>query len=152
MNFNLLAAVIAGLAGTAVMTGMMLGARALKLPAVDAHGILGYVRDAEHAGPVGYLAHALNGVVFAIGYAFVFTLLDVNIYLMGAFLGVIHWLIVGWLFAFAPRVHAGMRTGAVQPAGPYMIESLGYFGFFAGLAGHIIFGLTVAMVYGALAG
>ena len=69
----------------------------------------------------------------------------------GAILGALHWLIVGWMFALAPLAHAGMKAGTIQPTGPYMLHSLGLPGFMAGLVGHIVFGLTVGAVYGALA-
>jgi hypothetical protein len=62
MEINVGAAVIAGLVGTAIMTGMMLGGKQLKLPAVDAHGILGYVRQPDHAGSLGYIMHFVLGL------------------------------------------------------------------------------------------
>lgn len=152
MEFNTLAAIIAGLTGTAVMTVMMLTGKRLHLPAVDAHGILGYVRDADHAGSLGYIAHFTMGAVFALGYALVFTLYPGNLLITGALLGIVHWLAVGWMFAFAPLAHAGMQAGLVEPSGPYMLSSLGAAGFIAGLTGHIVFGVVVALVYGGLAG
>lgn len=151
MDVNIAAAGIAGIIGTAVMTGMMLGARRLNLPAVDAHGILGYLRHADRASSLGYLAHFALGAVMAIGYGLAFAILPGPPLALGAALGALHWLVVGWMFAFAPLAHAGMKAGTVQPTGPYMLRSLGMAGFLAGLAGHIVFGLVVASVYGALA-
>jgi hypothetical protein len=111
MEFNIVAAVVGGLAGTAVMTGMMLGGKKLHLPAVDAHGILGFVRRAERVGSLGYIMHFALGAVFAVGYALAFVTFPGNILLLGVGLGIIHWLAVGWMFAFAPKVHAGMQAG-----------------------------------------
>jgi hypothetical protein len=150
MELNVVAAGIAGLIGTAVMTGMMLGARRLDLPAVDAHGILGYLKYADRASSLGYIAHFGLGVLLALGYGLIFARLPGNILALGAGLGALHWLLVGWMFAFAPLAHAGMKAGTIQPTGPYMLGSLGLTGFMAGLAGHIVFGLTVAAVYAAL--
>jgi hypothetical protein len=65
--------------------------------------------------------------------------------------GTIHWLLVGGLFAFAPFVHAGMKAGMIKEPGAYMLKSLGMMGFIGGLVGHIVFGVTVALVYGWLA-
>lgn len=152
MTIDIWAAVIAGLAGTAIMTGMMLFGRQLNLPAVDAHGILGHVNHPQQASPLGYIAHFLLGALFAIGYAFVFEVTSFNIYLLGAVLGTIHWLAVGWMFGLAPIMHAGMKSGLIEETGPYMLKSLGVAGFIAGLIGHIVFGLVVAVVYSALAG
>ena len=150
MELNVIAAMIAGLVGTAVMTGMMLGGKKLHLPAVDAHGILGFVQDASQASSLGYIMHFVLGAVFAIGYALVFTKISGSILLWGAVLGMIHWLLVGWMFAFAPIAHAGMKAGLIEETGPYMLKSLGVVGFVAGLAGHMVFGIVVALVYGLL--
>jgi uncharacterized membrane protein YagU involved in acid resistance len=150
MEINMIAAVIAGLAGTAVMTGMMLYGKQLNLPAVDAHGILGYMQDENKPSGLGYIMHFALGAVFAIGYAVVFALIPVNIILLGGVLGIVHWLLVGWMFAFAPIAHAGMKAGTVEETGPYMLKSLGFVGFLAGMVGHIVFGMTVGLVYGLL--
>ncbi len=148
MNLDFTAAAVAGLLGTAVMTGMMLVGKQLRLPAVDAHGILGYIRHSDRASSLGYLIHFILGVIFAIGYAVVFERVPVNLILLGAALGVVHWLLLGWMFAFAPLAHAGMQAGRVQRVGPYMLHSLGIPGFVAGLIGHIVFGMIIGLVYG----
>lgn len=101
-------------------------------------------------GGISFIAHFVLGAVMAIGYGIAFTVLPGPILALGAVLGAIHWLIVGWMFAFAPLAHAGMKAGTIQPTGPYMLQSLGLPGFWAGLVGHIVFGLVVAGVYGAL--
>lgn len=145
-------AALGGLVGTTLMTSMMLLGRQLKLPAVDAHGILGFVLRADHANPIGYVIHWLMGVIFAIGYALVFRELVGNLWVLGLGLGTVHWLIVGWMFGLAPLVHAGMQAGTVEETGPYMLKSLGVVGFVAGLVGHIVFGLAVTGVYSLLGG
>ncbi len=145
-------AAIGGVVGTTLMTGLMLFGRQLKLPAVDAHGILGFVLSADHANLVGYIAHWLMGVVFAIGYAIVFREVEANLWILGLVLGTVHWLVVGWMFGLAPLVHAGMKAGTVAETGPYMLKSLGFVGFIAGLVGHIVFGLAVTGVYSLLGG
>jgi len=152
MEINFIAAVLAGLVGTAIMTGMMLGGKRLNLPAIDAHGILGYMQHAERASMLGYVMHFLLGAVFAIGYAWVFAILPGNILLWGTVLGIVHWLVVGWMFAFAPLAHAGMKAGLVEETGAYMLKSLGMTGFIAGMVGHMVFGLTVGLVYGLMVG
>ncbi len=144
---DMIIAMLGGLAGTTAMTGLMLAGKHMNLPAVDAHGILGYVLDADHAGGLGYLMHWLMGAVFAVGYALVFRVIPVNVIFLGIVLGIVHWLIVGWMFAFAPLVHAGMKAGTVQITGAYMLKSLGFVGFIAGAIGHVVFGVVVALVY-----
>jgi hypothetical protein len=152
MENDLIIAALGGLAGTTVMTGMMLLGKRMGLPAVDAHGILGFVLSAERAHPIGYIAHWLMGAAFGVGYALVFRAVPGNPYALGTSLGVVHWLIVGWMFGFAPLVHAGMKAGTVPVVGPYMLRSLGFTGFIAGMIGHIAFGLTVTLIYILLGG
>jgi hypothetical protein len=108
--------------------------------AVDAHGILGYI------------AHLILGVLFALGYALFFALVPGNLLALGFAAGIVHWLAVGWIFAFAPLAHAGMKAGLVQEPGPYMLRSLGVSGFVAGLLGHIAFRVVVGLVYGLMTG
>lgn len=144
-------AVFGGLAGTTLMTGMMLMGQRLGLPTIDVHGILGHITHPDRRKALGYVAHWLLGVGFATFYVIVFRAFPGNFILWGAFLGIIHWLLVGGFFGFAPLVHAGMKAGTVDAPGVYMLKSLGTVGFIGGLVGHIVFGLAVAVVYGWLA-
>ncbi len=152
MSHDFIIAIIGGFLGTTVMTSMMLFGRQLNLPAVDAHGILGFVLNAEKANPLGYIMHWLMGIVFALGYVVVYQIFPSNIIVLSIIFGVIHWLIVGWMFAFAPLIHAGMKAGTIEPTGAYMLKSLGILGFIAGTIGHIAFGITVGLTYILLGG
>ena len=152
MSNDLIIALIGGVIGTGFMTGMMLFGKQIKLPAVDAHGILGYMQYADRATPLGYIMHWLMGVIFAFGYVIGFRSISGNIIILGVIFGVIHWLVVGWMFAFAPYAHAGMKAGTVEKTGAYMLKSLGFMGFIAGMVGHIVFGVVVALTYMVIAG
>jgi len=96
--------------------------------------------------------HWLMGAIFALGYVLVFRMIAGNLIVLGAVLGVIHWLLVGWMFSLAPYIHAGMRAGTVEETGAYMLKSLGILGLIAGGVGHIVFGIAVALVYALLGG
>jgi hypothetical protein len=144
---DFLVAAIGGILGTGLMTGMMLFGKQLKLPAVDAHGILGFMLSATKASPVGYIMHFVLGIFFAIAYAVGFQQLPYNIIALGIGFGIIHWLVVGWMFGLAPLAHAGMKAGTVPETGAYMLKSLGFLGFIAGMVGHIVFGIVVALSY-----
>jgi uncharacterized membrane protein YagU involved in acid resistance len=152
MSQDLLIASLGGVIGTTFMTGLMLIGKKLGLPAVDAHGILGFVQKSDQANSLGYFMHWIMGIVFALGYALVFRFVPGSPILLGVILGIIHWLVVGWMFAFAPLVHAGMKAGTVEETGAYMLKSLGMKGFIAGMVGHIIFGLAVVSTYAWLGG
>lgn len=145
---DVLIAIFGGLTGTTVMTGMMLVGQRLGLPAIDVHGILGHITHPDRRTAVGYVAHWVLGALFAMLYVIIFRAILGNVILWGALLGIIHWLLVGGFFAFAPLVHAGMKAGTIKEPGAYMVKSLGTVGFFGGLMGHIVFGLTIAIVYG----
>jgi uncharacterized membrane protein YagU involved in acid resistance len=142
---DMLVAALAGLAGTTVMTVMMLGGKQIGLPAIDVHGLLGYIMQPDRRGTVGYVLHWVLGAIFAIPYIILFRAIPDNVLLLGALLGAIHWLLVGGGFAFAPLMHAGMKAGTVKEPGAYMLKSLGIIGFIGGLVGHIVFGITVAL-------
>ena len=145
-------AALGGVIGTALMTGLMLFGKQLHLPAIDAHGILGYMLKSDRATALGYVMHWVNGIIFAIGYAIVLRMVAGNLIMLGVILGTMHWLGVGWMFAYAPLVHAGMKAGTVDIPGAYMLRSLGFVGFIAGLIGHIVFGVSVVLIYALLGG
>jgi hypothetical protein len=149
---DIFVAIIAGLVATTVMTGMMLINQRIGLPAVDVHGILGYVTQADRKTGFGYIMHWVLGAFFAIFYIWLFRVISGNLVLWGALMGIVHWLLVGGFFAFAPHVHAGIKVGSVKEPGAFMLKSLGVVGFIGGLIGHIIFGITVALVYGWIGG
>ncbi len=152
MEFNVIAAVIAGLAGTTIMTGMMLMVGKTGMPAIDVHGLLGYVTQVDRPNSVGYIFHWVFGAVSAIVYALLFQVVPGNILILGAVFGFVHWLIIGGVFAFVPKVHAGMKAGQVQESGAYMLKALGIMGFIGGAMGHVVFGVTVGLVYGLIIG
>jgi hypothetical protein len=54
-------AVLGGLAGTTLMTGMMLMGQRLGLPAIDVHGILGHISHPDRRTALGYVAHWVLG-------------------------------------------------------------------------------------------
>lgn len=147
MTHDFIIAGLGGIIGTAFMTGMMLMGKQMNIPAVDAHGILGYMQNSERATASGYILHWINGIIFAIGYAIVFRIMPGNALILGILLGTIHWIVVGWMFAFAPLAHAGMKAGTVEEPGAYMLKSMGFPGFIAGMVGHIVFGLVVTLTY-----
>lgn len=46
-----------------------------------------------------------------------------------------------------PMLHAGIKAGTVKAPGVYMTNNGGAKGFMGGLVGHIIYGITVALIY-----
>ena len=151
MFSEVLIAILGGLVGTTLMTGMMLGGKLVGLPAIDVHGILGYVSQPDRRTALGYVMHWVLGAGFAIPYVLLFNMIPGNPILLGAAFGAVHWVLVGGMFAFAPMFHAGIKAGTVKETGAYMTKSLGVIGFFGGLIGHVVFGITVGLIYSLLA-
>src|SRR5690349_8497127 len=106
---DIVIAIIAGLIGTSIMTSMMLLGKQIGLPAIDVHSLLGYVTREDRRTSIGYIGHWVLGGLFAIPYVLLFHAISANILVLGAVFGIVHWLLVGGLFAFAPVIHAGMR-------------------------------------------
>lgn len=153
MDFNGVAAIVAGLAGTAVMTMLMTMAPQMGMPTMDMPALLGSMFGAPGNKTLGLVMHFMMGVVFALIYAALFTTVTgTSIILLGAVFGVAHWLVVGLMTGMMPMLHAGIKSGQVQAPGIYMTGLGGMMGFAGGLLGHVVFGLVVGLVYGLISG
>ncbi len=153
MEFDLVATVVAGLVGTAVITAVMAMSPLMGMPKMDIPAMLGSMFGAPGSRALGMVLHFMMGVVFAIIYAVLFSpFTGTSILLLGVVFGIGHWLIVGATMGMMPAMHAGMRSGQVATPGFYMLQAGGALSFIGGLMGHLIFGLVVALVYGLLVG
>ncbi|MCP4420668.1 MAG: hypothetical protein GY805_29015 [Chloroflexi bacterium] len=150
MEFSILGAIVAGVVGTIVMTMVMVMAPKMGMPKMDIVGMLGSMFSAEGNRMMGMGIHFMMGVVFAIIYALLWNaeIGAVNL-LWGLVFGVGHWLISGAMMGGMGMMHAGVKAGTMKAPGPYMTNNGGMMSFMGGLVGHIIFGLVVALVYGA---
>ena len=148
---SVIGAVVAGLLGTAVFSMVMwLGPR-MGMPRMPIWELLGSMFATGGNLAFGWVAHFMVGTVFAIIYAALWTagLGSANAG-SGALFGIVHWLAVGLAIGMVPVMHAGIRAGTVQAPGVYMLSG-GAMAFMGGLAGHVLYGVVVALVYGALA-
>jgi hypothetical protein len=153
MDFDLVAAIGAGLAGTAVMTVLMTLAPMMGMPKMDMPAVLGSMFGAPGSKLLGLVMHFMMGTIFGLVYAVLFTAITgPSIILLGVLFGVIHWLVVGLMTGLTPMFHAGIRSGKVLAPGIYMTNLGGILGFVGGLMGHIVFGLVVGLVYGLITG
>ena len=145
---NIIGAVVAGIVGTIVMTLVMVAAPKMGMPKMDIVGLLGSMFKKEGVRPLGLMMHFMMGIVFAIIYAFLWSKgigrASVG---FGALFGTVHWLIVGLIMGMIPMLHAGIKAGTVKAPGVYMTNNGGAKGFMGGLVGHIIYGITVALIY-----
>jgi hypothetical protein len=94
--------------------------------------------------------HFMMGVVFAIIYAALWAAgVGAATWVGGLIFGAVHWLIAGLMMGGVPMLHAGVKAGTVKAPGVYMMSGGGMMAFVGGLIGHVIYGLVVALVYGA---
>lgn len=153
MDFDLVAAIVGGLVGTAVMTVLMTLAPMLGMPKMDMPALLGSMFGAPGSKTLGLLMHFMMGTVFGLVYAALFSVVTgTSIVLLGGLFGIVHWLIAGLMTGMMPMMHAGIRSGQVEAPGVYMTRLGGMLGFVGGLMGHVVFGLVVGLTYGLITG
>ena len=173
ITFNLLAALLAGLAGTIAMTAMMRGASAIgvtNMPSMTLIQGTMLTDDVDQANRIGFVTHVvmMGTIVFGIGYAAIFTVVGSASVVTGALIGLGHGIVAGLAMALVGSIHPRMTTpaNATRSEGDVLTTTGGQTalvepGIFArnygpmtpvGLVmGHIVFGLVVALVYGAIA-
>lgn len=177
VELDLLAALASGLVATLVMTAMMQVATRVgmtdmpPMPLVMGSMMSGDRRTATLIG--GMLHFVMMGtVVFGIAYGSLFTALDDTSWWVGLVIGAIHALIVGVMFMpMMPKVHPRMSThpagtgtpnglgtigagqyGEVEVAAPGVLgKNWGAMTPVGFIMGHAVYGLVLALVYGAIA-
>jgi uncharacterized membrane protein YagU involved in acid resistance len=126
--------------------------------------------DVDKAHRIGFVTHVvmMGTIVFGVGYAALFTAVDDASVLTGALIGLGHGIVAGMAMAMMGSVHPRMiaPARATRSEGDVLTTTGGETslvepGMFArnygpmtpvGLVmGHVIFGLVVALVYGAIA-
>jgi uncharacterized membrane protein YagU involved in acid resistance len=147
-------ALVGGLAGTFVMTTMLRTASELGLTRMDLPFILGtaVTENRVHAKAVGYALHFVFGLIFALGYWLVFTVIGESGVLLGALLGLLHGLFAGTALVnvLLPVVHPRMGTAFDAAGSSPVLEPPGFLLLNYGrqtplvtLLGHIVYGAIV---------
>ena len=146
---SIIGAIVAGLVGTIAMSLALAGAPQMGMQKMDLVGMLGATFNPQANRILGWAMHLLLGILFSFAYAALWAAgigtPDVTV---GLVFGIVHWLIAGLLMGLLANFNAGMRAGTVKAPGRYMLQLGGSMGFFGGLMAHIIYGLTVGLVYG----
>ncbi len=147
---NIIGAIVAGIAGTLVMSMIMIMAPRMGMPRMDIVGLLGTMFSKKGSTALGWVMHLMNGAIFAILYGLLWAAgAGSATWIWGLAFGAVHWLVVGMIMGMVPMMHAGVKAGTVTAPGLYMTDSGGTMSFVGGLAGHLVYGLVVALVYGA---
>ena len=147
---NIVGAVVAGIVGTAVMSLVLAMAPMMGMPKMDIVGMLGSMFSKAGNRTLGWIMHFMMGTIFAIIYAALWSAGVGSVSVgSGALFGAVHWLIAGLMMGGVSMMHAGIKAGTVKAPGVYMMSDGGMMAFVGGLIGHVVYGVVVALVYGA---
>jgi hypothetical protein len=147
-------AVVGGLAGTFVLTTMLRAASELGWTRIDMPFLLGTALTADRvrAKAAGYALHFVFGLLFALGYWVIFTVVGESGVLLGALLGLLHGLFAASALVnvLLPVVHPRMGTGFDAAGSSPMLEPPGFLLLNYGrrtplvtLAAHVVYGAIV---------
>ncbi len=132
MKLNLARAVLAGLAGTAVMTMLMLLTPRMGMPPMNIGAMLGSVMGGNVA--LGWVAHFMIGTILALGYAVVFAArIPGAPAVRGVIFGLLPWLMAQ--LVVMPMMGMGLFSGSMLAAG-------------GSLMGHLVYGSVAGQIYG----
>ncbi len=137
MNTKIQKSLLAGIAGTAVMTMITLIAPMMGMPKMNPAEMLAGMLGAPVI--VGWVMHFMIGVIFAVSYNYFFAKQLAKIsgpVVKGAVFGII-------IFVFAQVMMMAMGAimgGMMAPEGSKVLMMIG------SLMGHIVFGIVVALV------
>lgn len=139
---NIIGAVVAGLAGTVVMTALMYVAPMMGMPEMDIIGMLGsmFTSNKGTATWLGVVIHFMMGIIFAIIYTLVWNLGVGSVtWLWGLIFGAVHGVVAIVMMPAMMRMHP--RPPEMESGSTTMIGQL---------MGHLVYGLVVALIYAAI--
>lgn len=139
---SVLAAVIAGLVATAVMTLLIYVGPMMGMPKMDMIGMLGtmFTEDRGQATIIGGVVHFMMGILFALIYAWLWSIgVGAATWLWGLVFGAVHGVLA--IVAMPMMLNVHPRPPKME-LGPMMVAGI--------MMGHLVFGLVVALVYAAL--
>jgi uncharacterized membrane protein YagU involved in acid resistance len=147
---NMVAAVLAGLAGTVIFSMVLTPAPRMGMPKMDIVGTLSTMFGTQKR-QMGWAMHFMMGILFALVYALLWSkgILGPTV-LGGIIFGTADWIIAGMIMGMLPLIHQGIRRGDVQAPGLWMTNNGGMPAFAGGLAGHLLFGIVTALIYALL--
>lgn len=156
MEFQLETAILAGLIGTAAMTGLMYMGYLMNMR-MDMPMMLGtmFLPRGTTAWALGLMLHLMMGVVFFVTYALIFDALAIESGVVGwaAAFGLAHGAVAGMAMGMMPGMHPRMATahgsvGSEQVPNPGLFaSSFGLMGPVAILMLHLVFGVVGGLVY-----
>ncbi|MHB1048732.1 MAG: DUF6789 family protein [Bacteroidota bacterium] len=136
MNTTVQRTILAGVAGTIVMSIIMFLAPMMGLPEMDAAAMLAGMMGAPIV--IGWAAHFMIGIIFALGYTYIFLprVKISNLAVKGALFGVAVFVAAQIAIAMMSAIMGPMPV----PEGGMMLMMIG------SIIGHIMYGIPVAMI------
>jgi hypothetical protein len=157
MNMNIMNAVLVGFAATLVLTTLSSGGRSLGLTRMDIPFILGtlFTANRNKAGWIGFLAHLLNGWIFALVYIALMEGLHLKHWWFGMLMGLMQAGFLLTLFVrLLPNIHPRMASEEHGPEVTRQLEPPGPFALNYGrqtpiviLVAHLVYGGMLGMFY-----
>lgn len=147
-------ALAGGAVGTVVLTSGLRLAQERGWTRMDIPLLLGtaFTTNRNRAAVIGYCLHFVNGVLFALAYAGIFSAVGRAGWLFGAALGIVHAAFAGGALVnvLLPAVHPRMGTPStdaeetpiLEPAG-FMLANYGRRTLVVTLALHVVYGAIV---------
>ncbi len=148
---------LAGFAGTVVLTTLEAGAQQMRLTRISIPYLLGTMvtPSRDRAKILGFLIHLVNGQLFALLYVAIFDATGDTGTLRGMLVGLAHGAVVLLVVVpLLPTIHPRMASLQQGPTSVRQIEPPGplalYYGFstpFTIVAAHAVFGAVVGSLY-----
>jgi hypothetical protein len=149
------AAAAGGLAGTLVLTTILRAATELRLTRIDLPFLLGTMVTSSRrlAKVIGYAAHFMVGLLFALGYYGLFVSIDASGALLGAAFGVAHGLFAGTALVnvLLPVIHPRMGSTFDSARSAPLLEEPGFMMLNYGRTTPLV-SLAAHAAYGAIVG
>ncbi|HEV8563630.1 MAG TPA: hypothetical protein VGR41_01815 [Actinomycetota bacterium] len=154
---DILGLVVGALLGTFVMTALMEAAQAARITRISIPFMLGAMVSERRAAirVAGFAMHLMNGLIFALGYALLFEVLDRSDWWVGAVAGALHGafaLVI--LLPVLQDVHPRMATEDQGPDPTPMLQPPGFLALNYGsrtplvtVLAHVAYGAIVAAAY-----
>jgi len=145
---------LAGFAGTLVLTTLEAGAQQLNLTRMSVPYLLGtaFTRSRDRAKVIGFFTHLVNGQLFALLYVAIFHALGQGGVLRGAFVGLVHSAVVLLVvMPLLPSIHPRMASLHQGPTNLRQLEPPGPFALHYGVSTPVVVVLS-HVVFGALVG
>lgn len=151
--FGLWQAIVAGLAGTIVMTLMVAAGKAMGMTKMDMPLMLGgmFTDDVDRASAIGQVIHFMNGAIFGIVYGALLAASDGGVGI-AVLIGLVHGVIAIVVMPMMGAMHPRVAAEGVPDGFPLIAPGLGGRNFGTGtpmglVVGHLLYGLVFGLVY-----